>query len=262
MQLVHKRKLVANTQEGQARKARIESSGERWLAPLPMYHAYVCDLTVSALHCLTLLQGQMYYCMNAVRLGVKIFIMQKFDISKFLLYLDIYRITMMTAVPVIMASLLKQAHPEKYNLKAIENILSGSAPTNPEIAKAVEQMYLRPGAVTRQGYGMTETTCSISGFALDDDYDFKSVGWLNANCKAKIVPVEDRDFSEASPPGETAGEVWLAGPNIMKGYYNKPKQTEETIVYEDGIRWLRTGDVGYITKAGRIYIVDRLKVSY
>lgn len=111
---------------------------------------------------------------------------------------------------------------------------------------------------------MTECTCSVAGFAPDDEDDGSSVGVLNPNCWAKIVPVENRDFKSgpgsAESDGEVVGELWVSGPNVMKGYYRKPEATSETIVYEDDVRWLRTGDVAYIDKRERIYIVDRLKV--
>jgi long-subunit acyl-CoA synthetase (AMP-forming) len=55
------------------------------------------------------------------------------------------------------------------------------------------------------------------------------------------------------------GEIWVAGPNVMKCYYKKPDSTKETIVEDGGMRWLRTGDIGYFDEKGRMYIVDRLK---
>lgn len=198
--------------------------------------------------------------------------MPKFTIDQYLLYLDIYRITTMATVPTIMVMLSKHPHPERYNLHAIESAVCGSAPLNPDIGKLVEKMYFRPGVHVRQGWGMTETTCAVAGFAPGDmDVDGRSVGWLNPNCRAKIVPAEDgesgslsgSDSTAEGGEGETVGELWVSKPNVMKGYYKKPKETADTIVYdEDGNRWLRTGDIAYIDKRGRIYIVDRLKVCY
>jgi len=205
-------------------------------------------------------QGQTYYSMSAARLGAKVFIMSKFNVSQYLLYLDIYRITFMTGVPVILTMLCKQDRPHRFNLKAVEVVTSGSAPLDPALAHMVEEKYLRPDVKVKQGWGMTETTCSVSGFSPDDDGDGRSIGWLNPNCSAKIVPVEDRDFQLASTE-YPVGELWVAGPNIMKGYWQKPQETAETIVHADGHRWLRTGDIGYIDPQGCIYIVDRLKVG-
>lgn len=198
--------------------------------------------------------------MTAPRLGAKVFIeANKFNLSQYLLYMDIYRITFMNAVPTIYTMISKLEKPHRFNLKAVENFTSGSAPLDPRIGTTVAQQYLRPETTAKQGWGMTETTCTATGFAPDDEDDGRSIGWLHPNCVAKIVPIVDREFSPA-PENETVGELWVAGPIIMKGYWRKPRETEETIVFEDGHRWLRTGDVAYIDKRERIYIVDRLKV--
>jgi 4-coumarate--CoA ligase len=186
--------------------------------------------------------------------------MPKFNVNKFLLYLDIYRITFMTGVPVVMTMLTKHKTPEMYNLKAIETVVTGSAPLNPEIGRIVEQVYLNDMVKVKQGYGMTECTCSVAGFTPDDEDDGRSVGSLNANCRAKIVEVEGRDFSASTPRGAITGEIWISGPNVMKGYYKKPEETAEAMVFEDGELWFRTGDIGYFDDRGCIYIVDRLKV--
>ncbi|KAG2412350.1 hypothetical protein HFD88_009907 [Aspergillus terreus] len=254
VQLVHKRGLVADTPAGRARKARLDASGERWLCALPMYHAY----------------GQTYFCLNAPRIGAKVYIMAKYDLARFLLYLDTYRITFLSAVPVILNMLAKHPRPGDFNLRSIESVTSGSAPLNPATGAAVARMYLRPGVTVKQGLGMTECTCSLSGFAADDADDGRSVGWLNANCQVRVVPVEGEDFTASSsgegkdkdgiPAGAVVGELWIAGPNVMKGYYRQPGKTGETIVHDaQGTRWLRTGDIGYVDGRGRIYVVDRMK---
>ncbi|KAL3457962.1 hypothetical protein BJX64DRAFT_302297 [Aspergillus heterothallicus] len=247
-QLLYKRSLHSNDPQSRARQDRLNLAGDRWLAPLPMYHAY----------------GQTYYCLNAARLGAKVFIMRSFDVHNYLLYMDIYRINFMASVPAIMATLAKQSTTAgRYNLLAVEQVTSGSAPLSPELGKIIQDMYLRPGTLVKQGWGMTETTCSISGFSPDEQDDGRSIGYLNPNCRARIVPLDDqRDFSGvAAPAGATAvGEIWVCGPNVMKGYYKKPAATAEAIVCDNqGRRWLRTGDIGYADETGKLFIVDRLK---
>ncbi|KAJ0422244.1 hypothetical protein BJY00DRAFT_322706 [Aspergillus carlsbadensis] len=242
-QLLYKRTLLSDDPKSRARKERLDVSGERWLAPLPMYHAY----------------GQTYYCLNAARLGAKVFIMRAFDVQKYLLYMDIYRITFMASVPAIMATLAKQSNAYQYNLRAVEQVTSGSAPLSADLGRIIQKMYLRPGTSVKQGWGMTETTCSISGFAPDEKDDGRSIGYLNPNCCARIEPLPDRDFTGVAPAGIPVGEIWVSGPNVMKGYYKKPAATAQTIVLADGYRWLRTGDIGYADHNGRLYIVDRLK---
>ncbi|KAL4997877.1 hypothetical protein BDV10DRAFT_194864 [Aspergillus recurvatus] len=245
-QLLAKRATVSNDQNGKSRKERLDMAGDRWLAPLPMYHAY----------------GQAYYCLNAARLGAKVFVMKSFNVHQYLLYMDIYRINFMASVPAIMATLAKQPNASRYNLSAVETVTSGSAPLSAELGRIIERLYLRPGVTVKQGWGMTETTCSITGFAPDDEDDGRSIGWLNPNCSARIEKIEGRDFSGVAPDGVDVGEIWVAGPNVMKGYYKNPTATKETIVKEDGVRWLKTGDIGYFDHRGCIYIVDRLKLTW
>ncbi|KAL4774504.1 hypothetical protein BDW60DRAFT_226922 [Aspergillus nidulans var. acristatus] len=254
-QLLAKRAIISNDHKGKSRKERLDMTGDRWLAPLPMYHAYVF-LPIS--QCPSLYS---YYCLNAARLGAKVFIMESFNADQYLLYMDIYRINFMASVPAIMATLAKRPNASLYNLRAVETVTSGSAPLSAEVGRMIEKLYLRPGVTVKQGWGMTETTCSITGFAPDEEDDGRSIGWLNPNCAARIEKIEGRDFSGVAPDGVDVGEIWVAGPNVMKGYYKNPIATKETIVEENGLRWLRTGDIGYFDHRGRIYIVDRLKLT-
>jgi acyl-CoA synthetase (AMP-forming)/AMP-acid ligase II len=187
--------------------------------------------------------------------------MPEFSLQKYLQFLDIYRITFMTTVPTILTMLHKYEHPERFNLKAVEVVTSGSAPLDGTLAASVSQKYLRAGVIVKQGWGMTETTCSVTGFSPDDHDDGKSIGWLNPNCAAKIVPVGENEGSGEPHSPTTTGELWVAGPQMMKGYWHNEKATKETVVESDGYRWIRTGDLAYIDGRGCIYIFDRLKVS-
>jgi 4-coumarate--CoA ligase len=84
--------------------------------------------------------------------------------------------------------------------------------------------------------------------------DSFSVGELNANVEAKILD----DNGNEVPHGER-GEIWIRAPNVMKGYWRKPEATMQTLT-PDG--WLKTGDIAYLDKHNRFFIVDRKKVRY
>lgn len=117
------------------------------------------------------------------------------------------------------------------------------------------------GAVAvRQGWGMTELTCSTMSWDPDMVSSSGAVGELMPNCKARIVKPESAE--EVTTPN-VPGELWVSGPTLMKGYWDKPDATRSTVVVDaDGTRWLRTGDIGYIEDyrpGGLWHVVDRLK---
>lgn len=112
----------------------------------------------------------------------------------------------------------------------------------------------------KQGWGTTETTCSVCGFSPDND-DGRSIGWFNPNGALKLAPIgDDCEDAEAATEQNNVGEIWVAGPQMMKGYRRNSKATQETVVEQDGYRWIRTGDIGYVDQRGCVYVVGRIKV--
>ncbi len=188
--------------------------------------------------------------------------MKQFTLDRYIHFIDIYRITYMNAVPTIMVMLSKDPSAVNYNFHSIEQAVCGSAPLGKKIGQAVQKRLFKPGVSVKQGWGMTECTCTGTAFAPDDEDDGGSVGWLMANLSAMIIPVDGEEFDNRSRDGKKIGELWISGPNVMKGYFNKPKETAETIFVDPRTkkRWLRTGDIGYFDSRGCLYIVDRLKV--
>ncbi|KAL7778180.1 hypothetical protein CFE70_004857 [Pyrenophora teres f. teres 0-1] len=116
-----------------------------------------------------------------------------------------------------------------------------------------EQLWADRKVNLKQGWGMTEVTCAGTIWDPNRRSTNASVGEILPNCEMKIV-VDDAGLAEA-PQGER-GEVWIRGPNVMKGYWNKPDATKETLT-EDG--WLKTGDVAYVDADNYLFIVDRKK---
>jgi 4-coumarate--CoA ligase len=188
--------------------------------------------------------------------------MKQFTLDRYMHFIDIYRITYLNAVPTIMVMLSKDPSAVNYNFHSIEQAVCGSAPLGKKIGQAVQKRLFKPGVSVKQGWGMTECTCTGTVFAPDDEDDGGSVGWLMANLSAMIIPVEGEEFESVSKDGKKIGELWISGPNVMKGYFNKPNATAETVFVDPRTkkRWLRTGDIGYFDSRGCLYIVDRLKV--
>lgn len=204
------------------------------------------------------IQGQTYYCMVAPRSYAKVYIMPKFDMTRFLTYIDIYRITFVNVVPAMLKSMTKVPNAGRFNLRALQIVGSGSAPLDVDVARKVEAMFLRPGLQIKQGWGMTETTCNVTGFAPDDPDDGRSIGWVNPLCRVRIVEVPGQQFDKVE--GSLVGEIWVSGPNMMKGYWKNEKATAETVVNgPDGWLYVKTGDIGYADRRGCLYIVGRIK---
>lgn len=138
---------------------------------------------------------------------------------------------------------------DKYDVSSIREIFSGAAPLGKEIQEEASKRLKCP---INQGYGMTELSPLSHCMDLGKQPVPGSVGFLAANMEAKIINPEtgkELGYNEE-------GEIWLRGPNVMKGYLNRPDATAETID-KDG--FLHTGDIGYVDKQGLYYITDRLK---
>ena len=141
-------------------------------------------------------------------------------------------------------------HPvvDNYDLSALRWMLSGAAPLSADLAIECGQ---RLGCEVVQGYGMTELS-PVSHATPSGMFKPGSVGVTVPNTEVNIV-----DPATGSPLGvDQDGEVWVRGPQVMKGYLNNESATKNTID-DDG--WLHTGDIGHIDADGHLFIVDRLK---
>ncbi|KAK6064753.1 4-coumarate-CoA ligase-like protein 2 [Seiridium cupressi] len=216
----------------------------RQLCFLPMYHAF----------------GQTYYTTIFPKMGIPVYIMPSFDFVKMLEYVQKYRITALTCVPPIVVALAKHPLARKYDLSSIEGLGSGAAPLSQEVGDEAVKLW-PPGAVqVRQGWGMTEVTCTSMGWDPNSTFKSIAVGEMMPNCSGKLMRI---DGSGEITKGNESGEIWVSGPTLMNGYWNKPEATTDTVhVDADGTRWLKTGDIAYIedyTTGGLWHVIDRLK---
>lgn len=152
-------------------------------------------------------------------------------------------------VPPLILFLAKSPMVDNYNMSSVKLIRCGAAPLSKGIQDAVQKRLNIP--MVRQGYGMTEGTLSFSGQS-DDFSTAGSVGELRRGLQCRIVD----ETTGANLPAFQQGEVWLKGSVIMKGYVNDEVATRNTI---DSDGWLHTGDIGYYSDKGELFIVDRLK---
>jgi 4-coumarate--CoA ligase len=130
----------------------------------------------------------------------------------------------------------------------LKYIFCGAAPLGPELTDAVEK---RLNIKIRQGYGMTEAS-PATHYTVAGTERAGTVGKLMPSIEMRII---DPETGKDQPTGQP-GEVWVRGPNVMKGYLNNPEATAKT-VDQDG--WLHTGDIGIQDEDGYLTVIDRLK---
>lgn len=163
-----------------------------------------------------------------------------------------YKLNVFHGVPTIYS--LINAFPEvkKYNIKSIEACISGAAPLPAAVARKFEEL---TGGKLREGYGLTETSPVTHVNPIDGRYKYGSIGLPIPNTMAAIADPEKPIFL---PPNQV-GEIVVAGPQVMKGYYNMPEENKMAFFEKYGYRWFRTGDLGYMDEEGYFYVVDRKK---
>ncbi|KAH0835260.1 4-coumarate--CoA ligase-like 7 [Fonsecaea pedrosoi] len=217
----------------------------RWLCYLPLYHAL----------------AQTLYVACALQQRIPVYIMTKFDLLEVLNNVQRFRITDLALVPPIAVALVKHPATRNFDLSSISAVTSGAAPLSRDICRRLEKI-LNGRVNVKQGWGMTD---SLLGWDPTRYSDSSGVGELNPNCEARIVQVVVKlngteDFVPVTQRGpDYTGELWVRGPNVMKGYWRNPSATANAFVEDREGRWLRTGDVAYIDHTGCFFIVDRIK---
>lgn len=169
----------------------------RQICFLPMYHAF----------------GQTYYTTIFPKMGVPVYIMPTFDFVKMLEYVQNYRITSLTCVPPIIIALAKHPLSRKYDLSSVDSLGCGAAPLSREISDEAEKLWPEGQVVVRQGWGMTEVTCTVTSWDPNSEEKGVAVGELMPNCQGKLMKIDGSgEITKANEPGE----IWVSGPTLMK----------------------------------------------
>ena len=227
--LSHKN-LVANIQ--QTRVPMDMTANESFIAVLPFFHIYGMQVLMNC----------------GLRSGATIITMPRFDPVQFLELNAQHGCTRAFVAPPIVVFLAKHPAVDGYDLSSLDTVFSGAAPLSAELAVEAGE---RLACEVVQGYGMTELS-PVTHLTPPGQFKAGSVGVTTPNTECMIVdPVSGESVGVGA-----RGELWIRGPQVMRGYLNNPTATAETIT-DDG--WLRTGDVAEIDDDGHVYVVDRLK---
>ena len=175
--------------------------------------------------------------------GGKLVLMRKFDAEEALALIARERVTVTGGVPAVALSLLERM--ESHDLSSLQLVTFGGAPSPASLPRRIRD---RLGAMPGQGWGMTETSATCTSHS-GQDYLHRPASCGPALPVSRLKIIKN---GVEQPPG-TAGELWAFGPNIVKGYWNRPDATAE--IFQDG--WLKTGDLAMLDSEGFCTILDR-----
>ncbi|MGR2737060.1 class I adenylate-forming enzyme family protein [Billgrantia sp. Q4P2] len=212
-------------------------AGERVYGVLPMSHVF----------------GLSSVCMGSLYNGACLYTVPRFDAATMLTALERERITVLQGVPAMFARTLEFLRREGRTLIAPElrYISAGGSPLDGDLKRRVEALF---GLTLHNGYGLTEASPTISQTRLDDRFDSNTVGGILPLLEYRLEPLGEAGEDEPDHAG--AGELWVRGPNVMKGYFRQPAATRASLT-EEG--WLNTGDIARFDEDGQLYIVGRSK---
>jgi acyl-CoA synthetase (AMP-forming)/AMP-acid ligase II len=228
------RNLVANVVQTGAVLGDDMGSDDVIIGVLPFFHIYGMEVVMSL----------------ALHKGASVVTMPRFDLEGFLALMQNRRVTVGFLVPPIVLALANHPAVSRYDLSSVQWIMSGAAPLGKQVS---EKCAKRLGCRVFQGYGLTETSpvshCNPPGAGRAKP---GSVGPPVPNTECKIVdPSSDKELAV----GEE-GEIWIRGPQVMKGYLDHP---EATAACMDDAGFFHSGDIGYADDDSYFFVVDRMK---
>jgi long-chain acyl-CoA synthetase len=225
--------LTANTAQITAWGVNLKPGEESILGALPLFHVFAMTVVMNM----------------AVELAAKVILIPRFKLIDALKLIDRDRPTVLPAVPTIFTAMLHYPDFKSYDVSSLRFCVSGGAPLPMEVKLQFEAV---SGAKVVEGYGLSEASPVLTCNPVHEEPVAGSIG---PPLPGTIISLRDIDDPTKEVPQGERGELCAKGPQIMKGYWKKPAETEKQFV--DG--FLRTGDVAIMDKNGYFSIVDRIK---
>ena len=226
--------LVANTIQTRNWMKTLQEGKERMMGAIPFFHVY--GMTV----CMTM----------GIYIGAELILLPNpRPIDNVMKAIHKEKATVYPGVPAMYIGIINHPDVGKYDLRSVKACISGAAPLPMDVQIKFGEI---TGGRLVEGYGLTEAAPVTHCNPIYGERRTGSIGLPFPDVEAKIMDYEK--FVEK--PVNEDGELWLRGPQVMKGYWQQPDETAKTIT-EDG--WLRTGDIARMDAGGYFYIVDRLK---
>jgi len=231
---------VGSMRRTDAQKAASPGGQNSNLLSVPLFHATGCHALL----------------VTNTAAGGKIVMMHHFNPERALELIERERITVFGGVPAMVMQVIDSPEFASRDTSSVQSISYGGAPCPPDLVRRIKEHF--PTGAPGNGYGLTETS-AMTTMNAGDDYVRKpdSVGPPSPVCDVAVVP---EDWTGEEPPDlpadpDRTGELWIRGPNVVRGYWNKPEAT--SLSFTRG--WLHTGDVARIDEEGFVHIVDRAK---
>ncbi|MCU0947189.1 MAG: long-chain fatty acid--CoA ligase [Porphyrobacter sp.] len=229
--------LSINAQQVVAINPAADRSAEVFMGALPFFHVFANTALLN----------------HAVACGASIAMVPRFETAQVLATIQQHRCTGFPGVPTMFQAMLDHPDLAKTDLSSLKVCISGGAPMPAPVHARFEQV---TGVRLVEGYGLTESSGVVSANPYEGTRKRGTIGQLVAG--TEIILLDKEDPSQLAPAGEP-GELAVCGPQVMRGYWNRPESDAETFVMRDGKRYLRTGDVARMDADGFLEIVDRIK---
>jgi long-chain acyl-CoA synthetase len=224
--------IIANAEQVAAVDDRRRFGEDRVLGVLPLFHVYAMTVVMN----------------YSIMTGAEMVLLPRYQVDETLAAAVRRRVTVFPAVPTIYGAIAKAAQSKARDLSSVRTCISGGAPLPLEIADLFEKV---TGARVVEGYGLTEASPTVCCNPVNGLIKHGSVG---LPLERTIVEIRDPLTRALMPPNEK-GELVIRGPQVMRGYWQRPEETAN-VLDEYG---LRTGDIGYKDEDGYVFVVDRIK---
>ena len=229
--------LAINAQQVAGLNPFGDPTAEVFMGALPFFHVFANTALLN----------------HAMVTGASIAMVPRFEAGQVLATIEKYKATGFPGVPTMFQALLDHPKLKKTDISSLRVCISGGAPMPAPVHNKFEAL---TGIRVVEGYGLTESSGVVSANPYEGERKKGTIGQLIMG--TEVIFLDKEDPEKLAPKGEP-GELAVHGPQIMRGYWNRPEQGNGTFVERDGKKWLRTGDVAVMDDEGFLEIVDRIK---